>query len=224
MELSTDARTVRGLSIAVTIFGALALILGVIGLAFAPAISTIMTDPELGLESEAVSMVSSMYTAIMVIYVILNILVLVAGILGLNCVNDRDKLNTAFIFAIVGAVASLLCGEVVQLVLLIILAVFENKLKKEPTIVTSYGQPYGAPNGYGQPYNGQQYGNQQQLYDGQQQYGNQQQYSQSQYAGQPYDQQYVGQQQQQPYGQPDYSGQNGSGTQGRDDSGSNQAG
>lgn len=198
---SPTARTVRGLSIAIIVISALGLVTLVIGLAMTPMIETMMSE-EIGASASDASMLASIWGGLMAVYIIIYGVELAGGILGILAVKNRERLNIAFVFAVVGAVLSGLSFAILPLVLFIILAVNENKMKNEPAMMFQ-GQPYGAgPGGYGnQPYGGQaygydqQYGNQQQYgYGNQQQYGNQ--YGdQQQYGQQSYGNQYGGQQQ-----------------------------
>ena len=200
---SPTARTVRGLSIAIIVISALGLVTLVIGLAMTPMIETMMSE-EIGASASDASTLASIWGGLMAVYIIIYGVELAGGILGILAVKNRERLNIAFIFAVVGAVLSGLSFAILPLVLFIILAVNENKMKTEPTMMFP-GQPYGAgPGGYGnQPYDGQaygydqQYGQQQYGYGNQQQYGNQyggqQQYGQQSYGNQYGDQQQYGQ-------------------------------
>lgn len=80
----------------------------------------------------------------------------IASILALRNYNKPEKLGGAFGWAIAGAVFSLLCGALITLVLLIISAVFINRVKNAPTAIP-YGQPAYGQQPYGQvpqqPYN-----------------------------------------------------------------------
>lgn len=81
------------------------------------------------------------------------ILSLIAGIIGVRNYGKPEKLGSAFVWAIVGAIASLLSGRFITMILLIISAVYLNKIKN------ASANPYGqAQPVYGQPYPGQQPG------------------------------------------------------------------
>lgn len=206
MSNSPSARTTRGLSIAVIVFGVLTLVLGILCLACTPLISSIFSSIEYEDEyiAEYTAILASSWVIMCIPPLILGIIELVAGIKGKNCPQDSDKLQGAFVWSIVAAVISGLMGCIIPLVLCIILAVYINRLKKEAQAARDWqaNAPYGNPGYYQQPYGQQPYGQQyQQPY--QQQYG-QQQYQQ-QYSQQGYGQHAANQQQ--GYGQQSYNQQ-----------------
>ena len=224
--MSSDAKTVRGLSIAVVVLSALSILAVILGFAALAAFGVVANDPsfvsELNHElqdaaqgntnyfdddyayyqalsgtdvSTVLGVVVGLGAFALVWGFIGSVVPLVSGILGIRNCARREKLNMTFIWAIVGAVASLLMGNLITMALLIISAVYLNRLKKAPAEPPmGYGsQP---PYGYGQPpygYNPQQpygYGQQPYGYNPQQQsgpYGNPSQppYGQANPYGQP---------------------------------------
>lgn len=219
MSNSPTARTTRGLSIAVIVFGALALVIGILGLACTPFITSIFSSLEYEDEylAEYTAILASSWVIVCIPTLILGIIELVAGIKGMNCPKDSDKLQGAFVWSIVAAVVSGLMGSIIPLVLCIILAVYINRLKKEAQAARDWqaNGPYGNPGYYQQPYGQQPYGQQyqqpyqqqygQQSYNQQQGYGQHAANQQQGYGQQSYNQQQYGQQQsynqQQSYGQ-----------------------
>ena len=194
--MSSDAKTVRGLSIAVVVLSALSILAVILGFAALAAFGVVANDPsfvsELNNElqdaaqgntnyfdddyayyqalsgtdvSTVLGVVVGLGAFALVWGFIGSVVPLVSGILGIRNCARREKLNMTFIWAIVGAVASLLMGNLITMALLIISAVYLNRLKTAPAEPPmGYGsQP---PYGYGQPpygYNPQQqsgpYGN-----------------------------------------------------------------
>lgn len=150
---SSDARLVRGLSIAAIVLSALALAgclllfvaLGIGGAllsdpnaafivahndaAFAQAFSydrntealAILATFGLGLAAFGVGWLTLCHGA-----------VLVAGILGLQASSRPEKLGAAFGWSIAGAALSLLCGNLITMAVLIVAAVYLNKLRTPP--------------------------------------------------------------------------------------------
>ena len=187
--MSSDAKTVRGLSIAVVVLSALSILAVILGFAALAAFGVVANDPsfvsELNQELQETAQGNTNYfdddyavyqalsetdasTVMGVVFglgafalawgLIGSVVPLVSGILGIRNCARRGKLNMTFVWAIVGAVASLLIGNLVTMALLIISAVYLNKLKKAPVEPPAGygGQP---PYGYGQPpygYNQQQ--------------------------------------------------------------------
>ncbi len=183
-----NARIVRGLSIATVVLAALAILASLAAAAFLAVGGTVLSDPSFieelldegdsyyyysdsyhhsdsSLSTSEASSLMSMFVglaAVSLVWCLLcSCIVLVAGILGIRNSSKPDKLNAAFGWAIAGAVASLLGGSWITLVLLIISAVYLNRMRKAATM--PYGQagmpyapsatypPYSQPNGYGQP-------------------------------------------------------------------------
>ena len=146
---NSDARLVRGLSIAVIVLSALALAgclllfvaLGIGGALLNDPSSFVVAhnDPEFmeafarNSDAEALAVVTALGLGIAAVGVIWLVIchgvVLVAGILGLQASSRPEKLGAAFGWAIAGAVLSLLCGNLITMALLIIAAVYLNKLR-----------------------------------------------------------------------------------------------
>lgn len=147
-----NARLVRGLSIAVIVLSALALagclllfaMLGIGGFVVSdPSLFVIaQNDPEF---MEAIAPLSDAkaftelatlglgFTAVCVAWLaICHVVVLIAGIMGLRASARPENLGTAFGWAIAGAVLSLLGGNLITMALLIIAAVYLNKLRTPP--------------------------------------------------------------------------------------------
>ncbi|WP_143412181.1 hypothetical protein [Arabiibacter massiliensis] len=178
---SSDARMVRGLSIAVIVLSSLAIagmlvvmfFLGVGGAALNDPyvlneIATIDSDPAVvdelnryDMDSRDVAALGSFAIGLGVVLTLGSILcsavTLVAGILGIRRYGQPDKIGAAFGWSIAGAIAALLTGRIVTVVLLVVMAVYLNRLRNP--VQPAYLQPgYYAPQPYpGQPYAGQPY-------------------------------------------------------------------
>lgn len=147
-----DARLVRGLSIAVIVLSALALAgclllfvaLGIGGALLSDPSSIVIAhnDPEFmeAIASNPHSGTVAALTALGLGFAVVGVIwlvichgvVLVAGILGLQASARPEKLGAAFGWAIAGAVLSLLCANLITMALLIIAAVYLNKLRTPP--------------------------------------------------------------------------------------------
>ena len=179
---NSDARIVRGLSIAVLVLSILAILGALLTTAFlalggaaitdpsfsGTLASEINSDPELnsyGINSGDVIGLTAVTLLAMGIFVgwliLCSVVSLIAGILGMRNYGNVDKLGAAFGWAIAGAVFSFLCGNIITMILLIISCVYINKVRKAPMV--PYGQPQPQP-AYGQPIYGQQQGYAQQPY------------------------------------------------------------
>ena len=164
----SNARIVRGLSIATVVISVLA-ILAVLAVAVLLAVlGSYMNDPAFvqrvideaysqgssvhGITANDVTMLVSLgigtILAALVWSAICSALALVAGIVGIRNSSKQEKLGTAFGWAIAGAVMSFLTGRLITMALLIVSAVYLNKMRKYPTI--PYGQPYNPYGRYGQ--------------------------------------------------------------------------
>lgn len=186
----SNARTVRGLSIATIVISVLAILAVLVAIVFVAIVAGLVNDPAYVQQlmdettrhgvyagsltsSEVAALVSfGVGTALipLVWSVVCSTLALIAGILGLRNVSKPEKLGSAFVWSIVGAVAAFLTGRVITAVLLAISAVYLNKMRQAPAMPVgqpfAYGQPgaagYGA-GAYGQPTYGA-YGQPQQPY------------------------------------------------------------
>lgn len=162
---NSDAKMVRGLSIAVLVLSILAIagsllimvFLGVGGVALSdPSVASsaaveIGNDSELstynlsGDEVTGLAMLSLGVAGMFMGWLLIcSIVPLVAAILGMRNYNNVDKLGGAFGWAIAGAVFSFLCGNIITMVLLIVSAVYINKLRRAPMVPYGQAQPvYG---------------------------------------------------------------------------------
>lgn len=182
----SNARTVRGIGIAVVILSVLALIMFGLGAIAVGALGAFVSDPSwygdgisingydhgyydsLSAEEAAGLMSGSMLlvTWLLVWGALCAAVSLVAGILGIRVPAHPDKSGSAFGWSIAGAIVAVLSGRLVTAVLLVIAAVYANKLRHpEPSGYQPqqpYGQPWGQQPGYSQqPWNNQQsYGQQ----------------------------------------------------------------
>lgn len=190
--MTSDAKTVRGLSIATVVLSALSILAALLGLAAMAAFGAVANDPSFIAEfqnelqgsaqgntnyfdddyyyyqelgnmdaSFLISTILGLGVFAMVWGLVCSAVPLVSGILGIRNCAKHEKLNSTFVWAIVGAVTSLLMGNLITMALLIISAVYLNKLKKAPA-EPPYGSASQQPYGYGQPYG----------YNPQQPYGN----------------------------------------------------
>mgnify|MGYP004477432419 CR=1 FL=1 len=181
--MSSDAKTVHGLSIAVVVLSALSILAVILGFACLAAFGVVANDPsfvsELNLELQETAQgntnyfdddyayyqalsgtdVSSLLGVVLGLGVfaliwclIGSVVPLVSGVLGIRNCARREKLNMTFVWAIVGAAASLLMGNLITMALLIISAVYLNRLKKAPVEQPPAGYNGQPPYGYGQPY------------------------------------------------------------------------
>lgn len=167
----SNARTLRGVSIAVIVLSVLAIISFGLGAIAVGAFGAFASDPSLygdgisiegynhgyydSIDSEAAASVVgvslAIATGLLVWCLICSIVSLVAGIMGLRNNSNNEKLGAVFGWTIAGAVASFLCGRVITAILLVVAAVYTNKLRNPQPVV--YGQPQPP---YAQPYPGQQ--------------------------------------------------------------------
>ena len=190
---SSDARTVRGVSLAVIILSVLSIIAFLIGTIAVGALGVFASDPSLYQDGMAINGYNHGYydslsaegaaglvglsfgivTAVLAWGLLCSVGTLIAGILGMRNHDNVEKLGGAFGWAIAGAVLALLSGRIITMILLIVAAVYINKVRNPAP--NAYVQPMYAPQGYGQPY--------------QQPQGYAQPYQQPQgYAPQPYQQ------------------------------------
>ena len=216
--LSSDARVVRGLSIANIILSSLAIVGAVITLAFTVLTVVALNDPSVigavegslsasdlnelrsyGMSEDEMLSVTGGLIGIFggffgVWLLISGVVTLIAGIIDLRSCGKNEKLKGAFVWAIVGAAMAFLRGSIITTVLFIVAAVYLNKLKKAAEF------PYGQAGMYGQtsPYG------QAQTYSQPLPYGQAAAYGQADAYGQPIPPQPYGQTPQQPapYAQP----------------------
>lgn len=167
---SSDARMVRGVSIAVIIFSSLALLGGVVVLFFLgiggaalsdPTITNelaiINSDPELirefgdTISGQEFAMLGSLAVGVgaaaTIGFMLCAAVSLVAGIMGLRRASQPEKAGAAFGWAIAGAIAAVLSGRFITAILLVIAAVYLNRLKR----ATQYPMPAQAYPGAAYP-------------------------------------------------------------------------
>lgn len=84
---------------------------------------------------------------------VLCVISLVAGIVGIRNCRNPQTVGKIFGWSIAGAICSILMGRLVSCILLVVNAVYANRLKKAAANPAMYAQPaYGyAPQGYAQP-------------------------------------------------------------------------
>lgn len=76
--------------------------------------------------------------------VVMNIVVLIAGIIGLRRADRPEKMGGVFALSIAGAVCALLGGKLISVVLLVIMAVIANQIKNAPDGEAA-AAPFAAP-------------------------------------------------------------------------------
>ncbi len=189
-----NAKAVRGLSIAVVVLSVLVIVtclITILVLAFGTAALTsdsasdafsseLMQDPDLNsyqLNTDELMELALLSVGLTIAAVawplVCSIISLIAGILGIRNADNTEKLGSAFGWSVVGIVVSFLSFNIIIAILLIISAVYINKIRNAPMVpygqpqaYTAYGQqtyaqPYGQPcppqqQSYGQPYSPQQ--------------------------------------------------------------------
>lgn len=216
--LTSDARVVRGLSIANIVLSSLAIVGAIIILGITAFAVMTLNDPSFGavvegslspselrdLETSGLSSAEALALSAGIVGIggaaagiwtlICGVLNLIASIFNLRSCSRPEALKSSFVWAIVGAVAAFLRGALITTVLFIIAAVYLNKLKKaNDTAAYAYGQPQGfaAPQNFAGAGAPQAYGQQPQGYTNQQAYGQPQNFAQPQSPSAP-----------EPYGQP----------------------
>lgn len=167
---NSDARIVRGISIAVIVLSVISAVLFLLGAIVLGAVGAFASDPSLygnGISAPgydhgyydylspegAASLMGlslGLATAALVWALLCSIGTLVAGILGMRNHDKVEKLGSAFGWAIAGAVLALLSGRFITMILLIVAAIYINKVRNP--VANPYAQPMYAPQGYGQPY------------------------------------------------------------------------
>lgn len=170
---NSDARMVRGLSIAVLVLSILAILGSLLALAVVGIGGVAVTDPSViaemersgavsgklnghslsGAEAAGLAVLSLGVIAIGTGWLLICAVVsMVAGILGMRNYDKPEKLGAAFGWTIAAAVLAFLSGRIVTTVLLVVCAVYINKLRNPQ--VNPYGQPQPV---YAQPYPQQPY-------------------------------------------------------------------
>ena len=174
----SDVRVVRGVSIASIVLAVLAILGCIAAMALYAGLGVVASDPsnfdgyveyrdDLGATngidaqydmsaedtSALVTMVFGFISAFSGIGVVLCIVSLIAGIMGVRNCRNPQKAGKIFGWSIAGAVCAILMGRVISCILLIVNAVYANRLKKAAANPAMYAQPaYGyAPQGFAQP-------------------------------------------------------------------------
>lgn len=189
--MNSDAKTVRGLSIAVVVLSSIFLVGAVAWFALVALFGVAANDPsaisaityELNstdgsvfdddaiyyndyMDEDTVGAALGILMALGGVFggwlLIVSVASLVAGILGIRSYNRPEKMGGVFGWAIAGAVLAFLSGRIITMALLIITAVYANKVKRAMAAggfaAPAYGQPQ-QPYGYAQqPYYGQPQG------------------------------------------------------------------
>lgn len=163
---SSDSRVVRGLSIAVLILSILALVACLAGFALLGLTGAMLGNPDVAasLQSQLASdpdFVNELQqyglTAddalgmsvfgmglggfLLAASAIASVITLIASILGMRNYHNPQKLGGAFGFTIAGAILSLLWGNFITMVLMIVLAVFIHRVRNAPAQPVGYGYP-----------------------------------------------------------------------------------
>ena len=174
----SNARTLRGVSIAVIVLSVLAIATFLIGTFAVGVFGAVASDPHLysdgisiegynhgqydSLSPEGVASLVGLSIGIGMAFLVWGMLCaavsLIAGILGLRNNSKPEKLGAVFGWSIAGAVVAFLSGRIITTILLVVAAVYANKLRNPaPAPYTQpqsvYGQPYQPqpPMPYGQP-------------------------------------------------------------------------
>ena len=174
----SDIRVVRGVSIASIVLAVLAILGCIAAMALSAGLGVVASDPsnfdgyveyrdDLGATngidaqydmspeetSALVTLAFGFISAFSGIGLVLCIISLVAGIIGVRNCRNPQKVGKIFGWSIAGAICAILMGRVISCVLLIVNAVYANRLKKAAANPAMYAHPaYGyAPQGYVQP-------------------------------------------------------------------------
>lgn len=173
---NSDARVVRGLSIAVLTLSILAIAGSLIGFAFLALGGAALNDPSVIAELErntaihgtvngqnlSASDAAGLATIGLGVFgfgliwaTVCSIITLIASILGMRNYDKTEKLGSAFGWAIAGAIAAFLTGRLITTILLVVAAVYISKVRKAPAVPYGqpvYAQPYQQPGYLQQPY------------------------------------------------------------------------
>lgn len=173
----SDIRVVRGVSTASIVLAVLAILGCVAAMAFSAGLGVVASDSsnfdgyveyrdELGATngidaqydmspeetSALVTTVFGFISAFAGIGIVLCVISLIAGIVGVRNARNPQKAGKIFGWSIAGAICAILMGRVVSCILLIVNAVYANRLKKAAANPAMYAQPaYAyAPQGFAQ--------------------------------------------------------------------------
>lgn len=152
--MNSDSRAVKGLNIAIIVLAALSLVgsifvafsVGVVGIAFSdPSVQSSLYDElyydyyygdlyDSGLTPDDMIALliglGSVGVAFSLLTLGTSIFTLITGIFGVRNAGNADKLGGTFIMTIISIVLNVLCFSLIMLILLIISAVFINKVRK----------------------------------------------------------------------------------------------
>ena len=167
----SNARTLRGVSIAVVVLSVLAIAAFLIGAVAVGVFGAFAADPSLygngislegydhgqydSLGPEGIASLVGLSIGIAMAFLVWGLLCgatsLIAGILGIRNYNKPEKLGAMFGWSIAGAVVAFLSGRIITTILLVMAAVYAHKLRNP--LPAAYAQPQPV---YGQPYQPQQ--------------------------------------------------------------------
>ncbi len=166
--MNSDSRAVKGLNIAIIVVAALGLLASVFLVFGAGLLSMYAADPSVQNfdysyyydntydSSLTPDNVAGMLAGLGVLFVVCSIFVfpasilaLIAGILGVRNAANPDKLGAAFVLTIIAIILNVLCFKWITFVLLIISAVFINKVRKSMVAIPYAANP-AVPGAYQQ--------------------------------------------------------------------------
>ncbi len=171
--MNSDSRAVKGLNIAIIVLAALSLVgsifvafsVGVVGIAFSdPSVQSSLYDElyydyyygdlyDSGLTpDDMIALLIGLGSAGVVFSLLTlgtSIFTLITGIFGVRNAGNADKLGSTFIMTIISIVLNVLCFSLIMLILLIISAVFINKVRKSAVSIP-FAANAAAPGAYQQ--------------------------------------------------------------------------
>ena len=171
--MNSDSRAVKGLNIAIIVLAALSLVgsifvafsVGVVGIAFSdPSVQSSLYDElyydyyygdlyDSGLTPDDMIALliglGSVGVAFSLLTLGTSIFTLITGIFGVRNAGNADKLGSTFIMTIISSVLNVLCFSLIMLILLIISAVFINKVRKSAVSIP-FAANAAAPGAYQQ--------------------------------------------------------------------------
>lgn len=169
--MNSDSRAVKGLNIAIIVLAALSLVgsifvafsVGVVGIAFSdPSVQSSLYDElyydyyygdlyDSGLTPDDMIALliglGSVGVAFSLLTLGTSIFTLITGIFGVRNAGNADKLGSTFIMTIISIVLNVLCFSLIMLILLIISAVFINKVRKSAVSIP-FAANAAAPGAY----------------------------------------------------------------------------
>lgn len=171
--MNSDSRAVKGLNIAIIVLAALSLVgsifvafsVGVVGIAFSdPSVQSSLYDElyydyyygdlyDSGLTPDDMIALLIGLGSVRVVFSLLtlgtSIFTLITGIFGVRNAGNADKLGSTFIMTIISIVLNVLCFSLIMLILLIISAVFIDKVRKSAVSIP-FAANAAAPGAYQQ--------------------------------------------------------------------------